>query len=185
MNWKIVNEFPNYEINELGQVRNTKNNKILSQSLSSRGYYQINIGGKSRRTHRLLAIAFIENPNNLETINHIDGNKLNNSLDNLEWMSRSDNVIHSREELNKVPIPYSKSNKKHHLIGRTGNNSTRGIKVVAIFPDGHKEIFGSARQAGLKIFNSASKGVYIREILTKYPNRLCEGIKFENYEESN
>lgn len=50
--------------------------------------------GKSKRVYRLMAEAFIPNPHNLETVNHIDGNSLNDSLENLEWMSMQDNIKH-------------------------------------------------------------------------------------------
>ena len=53
---------------------------------------------------------------------------LNNNLINLEWLSRSDNIKHSREILGLIPIPYSKTIKKHLLKGKTGTNSNKGIK---------------------------------------------------------
>lgn len=61
------------------------------------GYLKVRL--KSRRVllHRLLAEEFIPNPNNLDTVNHKDGNKLNNSLDNLEWLSRQDNLYHAMD----------------------------------------------------------------------------------------
>lgn len=48
--------------------------------------------GKSYYVHRLVGLAFIPNPQNLETIDHIDGNKLNNNADNLQWLSRTNNI---------------------------------------------------------------------------------------------
>lgn len=174
---KTINEFPNYEINELGQIKNKKTGKILSQSLSSKGYYQVNIGNKSRRVHRLLAEAFIPNPSNLETVNHIDGNKLNNSLSNLEWMSRSNNVLHSREELGIKPIPYSKSKKEHHLIGKKGN---AGKKVIAEF-DGIIKVYDSAYNAATDLFGNKELGKQIRQSIKRNSNSY-KGIKFKNYE---
>jgi hypothetical protein len=181
MEWTILKKFPNYEINKLGQVRNMKTNKILSQSLSTKGYYQINIDNKSRRTHRLLAETFIYNPNNYETVNHIDGNKLNNALCNLEWLSRSDNVKHSREVLNLTPIPYSKSNKAHHLKGKFGENSNSGIKIKAVFTDNTFKIFGSAEDASRELFGDCKYGKCIRQSI-KRRSTYYKTIKFENYE---
>ena len=162
MNWYTLSEFPNYEINELGQVKSKKSSKILSQSLSTKGYYQINIDKKSRRVHRLIAETFIPNPMNYETVNHKNGNKLDNSLENLEWVSRSENVKHSREILGLIPIPYSKTNKQHHLKSKTGSESNKGKSIYLLLDNGEKQVFGSALEAGRILFNdemNAGKGI--------------------------
>lgn len=59
------------------------------------GYYKVRLKSGWTPVHRLLALKYIPNPNNLETVNHKDGNRLNNSLDNLEWRSRKDNLHHA------------------------------------------------------------------------------------------
>jgi hypothetical protein len=92
--------FSRYEINRFGVIRNTLTNREISVNVNDYGYIRASLYDDDgrRRTptvHRLIGNAFIPNPNNLETINHKDGNKLNNSIDNLEWMSRSDNLIHA------------------------------------------------------------------------------------------
>lgn len=56
------------------------------------GYHYITIDGKNRRINRLVAKAFLDNPNNLPVAHHIDGNKLNNKLSNIQWASYSDNT---------------------------------------------------------------------------------------------
>ena len=71
---------------ERHQIRYSENIKLLE-----------NLYGKSIRVHRLvaIAIAFIPNPNNLPVVNHIDGNKLNNNIENLEWCTQQENVVHA------------------------------------------------------------------------------------------
>lgn len=96
--WKPIEGFENYEVSNLGNVRNIKKNKQLKKQLSK--YYHVNLYdtyGKAYKKliHRLVAIAFIPNPNNLPIVNHIDENKLNNCVKNLEWCSIKENVIHS------------------------------------------------------------------------------------------
>ena len=184
MEWVTILEFPNYEINKLGQVRNKTSKKILSQSLSSKGYYQINIANKSRRIHKLLAETFISNPLNLETVNHINGNKLDNNLSNLEWLSRSENVKHSREILGIIPIPYSKNKVEHHLKNKTGENSNKGIKIKATLLNDEIKIFGSASEAARELFNDESKSKQIRQSI-KRNSKVYQQIKFENYESDN
>ena len=67
----------------------------LRQYVGAMGYPQYNIRGVTTNTHRILAETFIPNPDNLEMVNHKDGNKENNSLDNLEWCSREYNCQHA------------------------------------------------------------------------------------------
>jgi len=181
--YRTVEEFPDYEVSSSGQVRNKKTLKILSQSLSSKGYYQVNIGGKSRRVHRLVAIAFVSNPDDLETVNHKDGNKLNNSSLNLEWLSRGDNIKHAREVLGIKPIPYSVNGGQHHLKGKVGDESSRGKPIIAEFPDETKRYYGSAYQAALELFGDKELGKQIRQSINR-GSKQYNGIKFSNYGES-
>lgn len=88
--WKRVKDYPDCFVSTCGRVYNARLNKMLKQSLRN-GYYRVSINGKSFSTHRLVAQTFIPNPNNLETVDHI-GNKLDNRVENLRWLSRPDNT---------------------------------------------------------------------------------------------
>ena len=89
-----------YMISTMGRVKNSKTNKILQPALYD-GYLKVGLYHKgkmySRKIHRLVAKAFIENtyPNIKNEVNHIDGNKTNNNVDNLEWVSRKENIRHA------------------------------------------------------------------------------------------
>ncbi len=91
---KIIDDFPNYDIDEDGVVRRVKNGKVISQQTYA-GYKCVSLrnGGKSKwnKVHRLVASAFIPNPKSLPCVNHKDENKLNNSVNNLEWCDYSYN----------------------------------------------------------------------------------------------
>ena len=95
-----------YQVSNLGNVRSISNNKgtyqerLLSQrqtSTSNYLYVSFTIKGmtKQHSVHRLVAKAFIANPSNKATVNHIDGNKLNNNVCNLEWNTYSENIKHA------------------------------------------------------------------------------------------
>ena len=95
-----------YKIDENGNVFSVRNNKFLNTTVFPNGYEYVHLcNGKAKtkllRVHRLVAEAFIPNPNDLPQVNHKDGNKLNNNVDNLEWVTASENQKHSVEVLHK------------------------------------------------------------------------------------
>jgi len=111
--WKIIEELPSYEISSLGQVRNIKTRKILKVVIN-KGYYRLHLWynkkGYNRSLHRLIAIHFIPNPENKPEINHKDGNKLNNRIDNLEWCTSKENRRHAFD----IGLQVGRSGEKHH-----------------------------------------------------------------------
>lgn len=100
--WRDIDGFSRYEISNTGFVRNKKRKHILAydQTKKNNGYQfagLIRDDGvrKNRFAHRLVASAFIDNPDNLPQVNHKDGNKKNNAVDNLEWCTGSYNRKHA------------------------------------------------------------------------------------------
>ena len=99
---KIIDKLDNqYSVNTDGIVFSLKGNKKeLKGKITNSGYREVILSHKGVKhyflIHRLVALTFIENKYNARTVNHKDGNKLNNKLDNLEWMSDSDNLKHAR-----------------------------------------------------------------------------------------
>ena len=89
-----VGIYNNYVVFKTGDVFNLHGVKIIGK-IDKCGYHEVILNGKQYRVHRLVSEAFIPNPNNLPCVNHKDGNKQNNSVDNLEWVTYSENTIHS------------------------------------------------------------------------------------------
>lgn len=122
--WKDVGECKGYEeykglykVSNLGRV---KNNKCMVKSLNinHRGYYSVKLysKGKSKnaRINRLVALAFLPNPEDLPVVNHKDENKLNNRVNNLEWctVKYNNNYGTTKERRSKPVIMYDKQDNK-------------------------------------------------------------------------
>lgn len=98
MRMKTIKESARYLVSDDGRVFNATTGQELKQSLSTKGYKKVNLWvnnrNVSRPIHRLVAIAYIPNFDKKLTVNHIDGNKLNNNLANLEWNTVKENNNH-------------------------------------------------------------------------------------------
>lgn len=105
--WKDIKGFVGYQISNLGRIRNlylrygqgykyiSYKPKILKGSIFNNGYLMVSLKRKKCLVHRLVAETFIPNPKNKPFVNHIDGNKLNNNVDNLEWCTFKENIQHA------------------------------------------------------------------------------------------
>ena len=93
-----IEGFEKYEVSNLGKVRNIKSGRILKPHLNHNGYLKHHLYRHDKQKelflHRIIAIAFIDNPGKKPQVNHIDENKLNNDLSNLEWCTGRENIIH-------------------------------------------------------------------------------------------
>ena len=93
-----IDNFEKYEVSNLGKVRNIKSGIIIKPWLDKYGYLRHCLYGRDKRKilllHRIIATAFIDNPKGKPCVNHIDENKLNNDLSNLEWCTVRENIIH-------------------------------------------------------------------------------------------
>lgn len=121
-----INENPNYGISDLGNCKNLKSGNILVPKLSWGKYLTVGfpINGKrtTRSLHQMTAKAFCENPLKKPIVNHIDGNKLNNVANNLEWSTYSENNKHAIDTGLRTYKPL-------HYKGKFGSDHNRSKRV--------------------------------------------------------
>ncbi len=102
---KRIAQFENrYSITKDGRVWSHKRNHYMNPHIGSRGYYQVVLTNDEKKTfcfpiHRLVANAYLAPVEGKEFVNHIDGNKLSNNVDNLEWCTHAENIHHARDVL--------------------------------------------------------------------------------------
>ena len=114
--WLNIRGSANYEVNERGEIRHKKFQKVLKVSISDKGYAKVGmrISGTAtpRPVHRLVALAFLDNPQNLPHVAHIDGDRLNNRADNLQWRAKGKPA----EKISKKPESWDEEVEHGHGI---------------------------------------------------------------------
>ena len=154
--WKDIEGFPNYEVSNMGNVRNKSNGVYLKQFLDNVGYLQVNLcnndGHKSVRVHTLVAEGFLGARPEGYDINHEDGNKTNNNVSNLSYCTRSANVLHA--------------------YANGLNATTHSIKIVET-----GEVFNSISECARAI-NGNPKNI-LQCLEPKYSRKMCNGYHFE------
>lgn len=155
--WKdIIGYVGYYQVSSFGRVKSLRNirgntDKILSQ-IPNWGYLRVGLWvngvSKIKRVHRIVAESFIENPKNKPCVNHKDGNKTNNNVSNLEWVTYSENELHSCRVLIKSP------NKP--WLGKKGSLNKSSIPVIITnIVSGENEYYPSFKEALQRLSCSA------------------------------
>jgi hypothetical protein len=88
--WKLIEGTEDIYVSNMGRVR--RNDRIKKIQIDDEGYCRVNIGRKKKRLHRVVAEAFVPNPNNYPVVDHLDNNKRNCRADNLEWVTHQENT---------------------------------------------------------------------------------------------
>lgn len=160
-----VKGHPGYKINKNGSLFNTASKRFVSTKIKD-GYMRYNVDWKRRFVHEVLADQWIPNPNNLETIDHVDCNKLNNSLSNLEWVDREENKRRAYENgltaVVKSLVTFTKGEESFTLLGLENASKVFGIRkstlCTMIKRYGDKDIaIPSGSMKGYKITTSKCK----------------------------
>ena len=140
---KRISKYPKYLVTEDGKVFSEKTNKYLKTSFDKQGYerahlYVGNYKQKTIKIHRLVAEVYLQNPLNKTDVNHIDGDKSNNCVSNLEWCTRSENCKHA------FAIGLSKISEKHKKL----------------LSERSKKNIGGKNPSARKVINTETKFIY-------------------------
>lgn len=93
--WADIPDVEGYEASHKGEIRNKKTGRILKQFVGKDGYIRTQIAGKTRLVHRMIADTYLRKQEGKNFVNHMDGDKQNNNVGNLEWVTRSENMKHA------------------------------------------------------------------------------------------
>ena len=153
--WKNIEESTNYEVSNYGNIRNTKSGQILNPGESGNGYKQVALKMKAsnkfekRYVHRLVSFYWLENPENKREVNHINLDKTDNRVENLEWITSSENQKHKYQNRD-----YRTSNRKVAQMDLNNN-------IIAVFDSvaAAAQAMGATRQG----IDKVCKGIYGRK----------------------
>ena len=163
--FRVIKGFENYSVSNLGNVKNNSTGRILKPEIRSR-YYSINVwkngNNKKCKIHRLVAEAFLNNPDNKPLIDHIDNNPLNNNINNLRFCSHQENSFNTK-------------------LSKNNSSGYKGVSFDIKYKQWKSYIIFNGKQIHLGNFNTKEEAIKARvkkakELFGEYMNQ-CEEIK--------
>lgn len=150
--WKAIENFDNYEVSDIGEVRNKKTGRILKPKINRYGYFQVDlsVNGKvtQKTVHRLVAETFIQNPDNKPQVNHINEIKSDNCVDNLNWMTSKENANWGTRNERMKNNPNWKKNHNEQLKKA---HESKENPIIVIYRDDTYEEYPSATIAAKEL----------------------------------
>jgi hypothetical protein len=168
--WKKAIGYNSYSVSDTGLVRNDTTGKVMRGGLTKDGYHHVKLTREKRKskyvlTHRIVAMAFIPNPDNKPQVNHKDGIKTNNKVENLEWVTNLENSWHlwnvlgrtvSEETRKRISISkrnpneetrrhISEAQKRRKMFLSRNNNAKRVVRIE------DRKIYDTMKEAAMEI----------------------------------
>lgn len=157
--WKDIVEFEHYQISTLGRVRSKKRDNLIMRGSHSMGYPSISLCKKNKKTgfliHRLVATHFISNPKNKATVNHKNGIKTDNRVENLEWATHSEQNIHASK------MGLKKFNGEHHSQHKLTDGLVIEIRERSLKGDVPRGVLYGVSDATIKDINNRKSWKHI------------------------
>ena len=158
--WKSINGFANYEISSCGRARNATTERMLKSSDDGRGYLKINLYKEGKpstmKIHKLVAEAFVDNPEDKKCVDHIDNDKTNNNWENLRYATHAENARNKSKRANATSTYYGvcfhkKADKWHAQIQIDGRRKHLGYftdekEAAAVFNKAAAEFYKEFRK---------------------------------------
>ncbi len=155
--WTNLKRNSMYAVNELGEVYSLRKNRTISPKVNHDGYLRVQLWSANQcefvAIHRLIAETFLPNPDNKPFVNHIDGNKANNTVENLEWCTQKENIAHawknglSHRHLNTSGIAVRQIDSEKNIVGEF-QSMMEAERVTGIPPQQHFAVYLTERHGG-------------------------------------
>lgn len=155
-----------YQVSNLGNVRSIRFNKIRNmKSWDSNGYRAVelylNNNGYTVGVHRLVALAFIPNPENKPEVNHKDRNRSNNNVENLEWVTQSENVAHAYRNGVKPRTTYQNQPFQKEILDIIENKKYFSIREASRQTGHKRDTIGRSLDLNIPVCNNTHHFIYV------------------------